>query len=73
MGLLLLSLASCGSRKADGTPNASGVAYLYKAGTVQAALGYTDSLCTVPHTTTGGTLESAGAISRVSTGGSSAA
>jgi hypothetical protein len=56
MGFLLAHLANCGSRKDDGTPNASGKLYLYQAGTIQQATGYADAGCTVPIVTSAGAI-----------------
>lgn len=64
MGLLLSALANCGSRKADGSPNASGQVFLYKAGTIQQEFGYADAGCTVPLTTTAGAVVLDGAGKR---------
>lgn len=54
MAHLIGHLAQSGSRKADGTVNASGKVYLYRAGTPSLAVGYTDPEATVPWTRSGG-------------------
>jgi hypothetical protein len=56
MSLLLTALAQCGSRKSDGTVNASGKVYLYRAGTIQQEQGYSDERCTTPISTTAGAI-----------------
>lgn len=56
MATLLSALAHAGSRKSDGTPNASGKVYLYQAGTLTQELGYADSDATAPLATTGGAI-----------------
>lgn len=64
MGLLLSALANCGSRKPDGTANASGKVFLYSAGTTQQEFGYADAGCTVPLTAPGGAISLDGAGKR---------
>lgn len=62
MAHLLANLATSGSRKPDGSVNASGLVYLRQPGTVVQEFGYQDASCTTPWSTTAGgiALDAAG-------------
>lgn len=57
MASLITSLAVSGSRKADGTANASGLVFLYQPGTTTQAIGYQDEDLSEAHTTVSGGIE----------------
>src|SRR3990172_7187836 len=65
MAALIRELAVSGSRKADGTANASGRVFLYSPGTTTAAVGYTSDTLAEAHTTVSGgiALDAAGRVS----------